>query len=120
MKTVTQMNKMRLLLVVCITNAMSNSSATLAKDGIPAASAMTKWKTTLSFVETPNTCSVCYAGMHSLQRRTADGATNKLHSIIARFASSGIMTAKKASIIAPIAVYVELDRDWGRISSIAR
>lgn len=81
---------------------------------------MTKWKTTLSFVETPSTCSVCYAGMHSLQRRTADSAASKLHSIIARFASSGIMTAKRAYIIAATAVYVELGRDWGRISSIAK
>lgn len=81
---------------------------------------MTKWKTTHSFVEIPSTCFVCYVGMHSLQRRTAGSAASKLHSIIARFASSGITTAKRASIIAATAVYVELGRDWGRISSIAR
>ena len=72
---------------------------------------MMKSKITLSFVEIPKTCFVFYVGMHSLQRRTADGVASKLRSIIAKFANSGITTAKRASTIAATAVYVELDRD---------
>jgi hypothetical protein len=69
-----------------------------------------KWKTTLSFAETQSICCACYVDTPNLQHRTAENAVNRQRSTIAKYASSGTTTARRASTTVTTAGSVELDK----------